>query len=76
MPVRFRITVGDLETAEKVHHTRELFQRTSNLECARLMRDALNEQGTEVSYEEFAGGHDFPNWKADLPQSLTSLLGA
>jgi enterochelin esterase-like enzyme len=71
----FRIFCGNLETADYVEHGPELIQRTSQLDSNRLMRDALIEHGCSISYEEFSGGHDIASWKADLPNSLQSLLG-
>lgn len=72
--VRFRIVAGTEETAENVTHPPRLFQQTSNLESAQMLRDVLIEQEADVSYEEYEGGHSFECWKQDLPKSLVALL--
>jgi enterochelin esterase family protein len=75
LPVKFRISVGSSETAEYVEHGPDLIQRTSQVASNRAMRDALLQNGCDVSYEEFVGGHGLASWKADLPKSLMALLG-
>jgi enterochelin esterase family protein len=74
LPLRFRISCGTKETIEYVEHGPGLVQRTSQLASNRLMRDVLVENGWDVSYEEFNGGHDLGSWRADLPNSLRALL--
>ncbi|HEX4145998.1 MAG TPA: alpha/beta hydrolase-fold protein [Pirellulales bacterium] len=71
---RFRICCGSQETTEYVEHGPDMIQRTSQLAANRAMRDVLADCGCELSYEEFAGGHDIDCWRADLPRSLAALL--
>jgi enterochelin esterase-like enzyme len=75
VPLVFRLSCGLRETAENVSHGPELFQRTSQLEANRAMRDTLRQRGHNVSWQEFSGGHGVRSWKRDLPGSLTWLLG-
>ena len=45
------------------------------LETSRHLRDVLRARGYEVHYQEFAGGHDFLNWRGSLADGLMALLG-
>jgi enterochelin esterase-like enzyme len=75
--VAFRLTVGvDETTVNTTHknHGLDLVQTESQVDCNRMMRDALRGTGHQVSYLEHPGGHDFPSWRAELENSLMSLL--
>ncbi len=41
----------------------------------RQLRDVLKAKGYEVFYEEFAGDHDYINWRGTLADGLISLFG-
>lgn len=41
----------------------------------RRMRDALTAKGYSVHYQEFAGGHEYLNWRASLPNALEHVFG-
>jgi enterochelin esterase family protein len=73
----FRLTVGIDENRENTTHTNqglELVQLESQVRSNRKMRDALLAEGHQVSYFEHPGGHDIPNWRDGLEQSLIALL--
>lgn len=46
------------------------------LETNRHLRDVLMARGQRVIYREFAGGHDYVNWRSELAEGLIALLGA
>lgn len=60
LPVRWYLDVGLLE--EKL------------LDSTRALRDDLRSKGYDVSYQEFAGGHDFFWWQETLADGLIALL--
>ncbi|MGZ4291832.1 MAG: alpha/beta hydrolase [Gaiellaceae bacterium] len=60
LPVRFYLDVGLLE-AQLLESTREL-------------RDDLRAKGYDVTYQEYAGGHDFFWWGETLADGLVALL--
>lgn len=45
------------------------------LEANRHLRDVLQARGQRVIYREFAGGHDYVNWRSELAEGLIALLG-
>ena len=45
------------------------------LEANRHLRTVLTARGHPVHYREFAGGHDYVNWRGMLPVGLITLLG-
>jgi enterochelin esterase-like enzyme len=45
------------------------------LETNRHLRDVLIARGQRVHYREFAGGHDYINWRSELAEGLIALLG-
>ncbi|MFH9071035.1 enterochelin esterase [Streptomyces alboflavus] len=59
-PVRLRLEVG--------------LQEWMLIEENRRLRDVLTEQGYDVSYEEFNGGHDYACWRGGLASGLAALL--
>ena len=69
-----RISCGSQELQEYVEHGADLIQRSSQLASNQAMANALRNQGYEVSFEEFEGGHDIDSWKIDLPKSIASLV--
>ena len=67
LPLRFWMEAGTLESASS--------GRGSHLLGAnRHMRDMLLARGYEVSYREFAGGHDYFNWRGTIGDGLSALL--
>ncbi|MBV1878145.1 MAG: DUF3327 domain-containing protein [Pseudomonadales bacterium] len=63
LPVRFWLEVGRLEPAGIM------------LEANRAMRDAMQEKGFDLMYNEFGGAHSFAHWRTSLPQALVYMLG-
>jgi enterochelin esterase family protein len=45
------------------------------LETTRTLRDVLQAEGYEVSYNEFAGDHDYINWRGTFADGLIALFG-
>ncbi|MGO8731942.1 MAG: hypothetical protein ACLQVM_04005 [Terriglobia bacterium] len=41
----------------------------------RQFRDILRAKGYEVQYQEFAGDHDYINWRGTLADGLIVLFG-
>jgi enterochelin esterase-like enzyme len=68
--VRFYLDVGTLETGTAVEGT------PSMLTANRQMRDALRAHGHPVTYTEFAGGHDYVNWRRTFADGLLAVCGA
>lgn len=59
--LRLHLEVGDHEWVLLDHHRR--------------LRDALARAGADVSYAEFAGGHEALCWRAGLVDALTGVVG-
>jgi enterochelin esterase-like enzyme len=67
LPLRFWMEAGTFESGSSV--------RGSHLLGAnRHMRDVLLARGYQVSYREFAGGHDYFNWRGTIGDGLIALL--
>jgi enterochelin esterase family protein len=66
-PLRFYLDVGSRET---VDFGRGLTQVAAN----RQMRDALLARGYPVTYVEYAGGHDYVNWRRTFADALLAVL--
>jgi enterochelin esterase family protein len=47
-----------------------------NLETSRHMRDVLLAKGYEVHYSQFAGGHEYLNFRGTFADGLIALIGA
>jgi enterochelin esterase family protein len=70
LPLRFYQCVGLFERGVR------LFDGApEQLAINRRMRDVLQARGYELTYREYAGGHDFPCWEHCLPEGLEALLG-
>ncbi|WP_082772079.1 alpha/beta hydrolase-fold protein [Actinoplanes sp. TFC3] len=67
--VRFYLDVGDRETAVFTEGTPD--QRSVN----RRFRDALRAKGYPVTYAEYAGDHDYLNWRNTFADGLIAIYG-
>jgi enterochelin esterase-like enzyme len=67
LPLRFWMEAGTLEGAS---HSLGSHLLGAN----RHMRTVLMARGYEVSYREFAGGHDYFNWRGTIGDGLIALL--
>ncbi len=68
LPLRFYLDAGVLETLP--------WDRFGQLVHAnRHMRDVLLAKGYDVTYREFAGGHDYLWWRETIADGLIALLG-
>jgi enterochelin esterase-like enzyme len=65
VPVRFYLEAGLFETDRGM----------SILLENQKLRQALTAKGYEVTYSEFAGGHDFVAWRGSLADGLLALAG-
>jgi enterochelin esterase-like enzyme len=67
-PLRFYLDAGSAE-----------FNATggadSILFCTRTLRDVLRAKGYQVYFQEFAGGHDYLNWRGTFADGLIALMG-
>jgi enterochelin esterase family protein len=68
-PLRFYLDVGDQETMSVSGGTE------TQLSVTRKMRDTLLDQGYDVSYAEYRGGHDPINWRRTIADGLIAVLG-
>jgi enterochelin esterase family protein len=64
-PIRFYLEAGLFETAHPA----------SILSENRRMRDVLEAKGYTILYSEFAGGHEYLNWRGSLADGLIELAG-
>jgi enterochelin esterase family protein len=65
LPIRFYLEAGLFET------DLPLTILTEN----RRMRDVLKAKGYELTYSEFAGGHDYVYWRGSVADGLIALAG-
>ena len=69
LPLRFYLEAGRFEV--------DLTGRGGNiLEPTRHLRDVLRAKGYTVEYREFAGDHEWINWRGTLADGLIALLGS
>ena len=68
-PIRFWLEIGSLEDGERPRGG------TSGLLSNRRLRDVLEAKGYDVTYSEYAGGHDYVCWRGSFADALVSLLG-
>jgi enterochelin esterase family protein len=72
---RFWLSVGDEETdVDVTHPPTGLVQRISQVAGVERARDVLEENGGDVSFHRFRGGHDFAHWRTELSDALRWLL--
>lgn len=69
VPVRFWMEVGTLEKRSSRGGMPDM------VAVNRHMRDVLRAKGYQVTYREFAGGHDHVWWRSGLADGLIALLG-
>lgn len=67
LPLRVWMEVGTLERGSPKRNS-------DQLGANRHMRDVLIARGYEVSYREFAGGHDYISWRGTIGDGLIALL--
>ena len=64
--VRFHLTAGLFEAAHE--------DTPGILETSRHLRDVLRAKGYDVSYRDYAGGHDYLVWRGALADALLALV--
>jgi enterochelin esterase family protein len=67
--VRFYLEVGDREDIAGPGGA------PSQVVVNRRMRDVLRARGYAVTYAEYAGGHDYVNWRRTFADALIAILG-
>lgn len=65
LSIKFYIEVGLFETDR---YTNQLIEN-------RRLRDVLEAKNYEVIYSEFAGGHEYLNWRGSIANALIALVG-
>jgi enterochelin esterase family protein len=68
LPIRFYLDAGTFEAPKAPDIVRILVN-------ARHLRDVLVAKGYDVTYQQFAGGHDPLSWRGTLADGLIALLG-
>jgi enterochelin esterase-like enzyme len=68
LPVRFCMDAGTNEVDVRGDGSGILIPN-------RQLRDVLRAKGYEVHYQEFAGDHDYINWRGTLADGLIWLFG-
>lgn len=71
LPLRFWFEVGLFET----NHPTPLPGPRNFLLAARNMHDTLQAKGYTVYYSEFAGGHNYVQYRGSVAEGLVALLG-
>lgn len=66
VPVRFHLTAGLFETGHA--------GSPGILETTRHLRTILRAKGYDVSFEDYAGGHDYVVWRGALVDGLMRLV--
>ena len=61
-PLRFYMDVGLWESADQLMPNR-------------ILRSVLEGKGYDVTYREFAGGHDYVSWRGTLSDGLIAVIG-
>ena len=73
---KYWISVGDRETGfGKSHPPTGLRQDVSQIDAAKNFSEALRNQGNEVQFETFEGGHETKAWRRELPRAFGWLIG-
>jgi enterochelin esterase family protein len=70
---RFWLSVGDQETAENVSHSRELFQKVSQVTGVERAAAQLRQLGGTVHLHKYSGGHGAAPWRQELAPALRWL---
>ena len=68
LPVRFYMEVGVYETDRSPN------QGPGQVWPNRHFRDVLRAKGYDVDYREFAGAHEYLNWRGTISDALAALL--
>lgn len=68
LPVRFFLSAGLFETGSPSHGD-------GILETSRHLRDVLVARDYDVTYRDYAGGHDYLVWRGALADGLLALFG-
>ena len=63
MPIDFYLDVGRYESED--------LMRKSN----RRLRTVLESKGYSITYQEFAGGHDYACWRGTMADGIIALVG-
>ncbi len=71
---KFWLSVGDQETATGVAHSKELFQKVSQIAGVEKTADELRGRGGTVHYHKYSGGHAPAPWREELAPALRWLL--
>ena len=65
LPIKFYMEVGLFETNR---YTNQLIEN-------RRLRDVLEAKNYKVIYSEYAGGHEYLNWRGSIGNALIALIG-
>ena len=68
-PGRFWLEIGSLEDGDRPAGG------PSGLRSNRRLRDVLTAKGCDVTYSEYAGGHDYVCWRGSLADALIDVAG-
>lgn len=69
-PGRFWLEIGSLEDNERPAGG------PSGLSANRRLRDVLTAKGADVTYSEYAGGHDYVCWRGSFADALIAVAGS